>query len=81
LAKEDKKQLMDSMKRDTNGAMYQLLLKYLELRIADLKDRLLTETDMDEVKRIQGRGLEIRDMLAGLTRRPVAIEFDGAYNQ
>ena len=77
----DKKHLMDSMKRNPDGAVYKLLLKYLELRIADLKEKLLTETDMDEVKRIQGRGLEIRDMILALTRKPVVNEFDGAYGQ
>jgi len=81
LVKTQQQEYITSMKRNPDGAQYKLLLKYLELRIGALKDQLLTESDMDEIKRIQGRGLEINDMLKALTRKPVVNEFDGAYGQ
>lgn len=81
MANTKQKEYITSMKRNPDGTQYQLLLKYLELRVGLLKDQLLTESDMDEVKRIQGRGLEINDLLKALTRKPVVNEFDGAYGQ
>lgn len=81
MANTKTKSYMDSLKQHPEGTQYQILIKYLELRSAELKDRLVIETDSDEIKRIQGRAREIRDMLKGLTRRPIVNEFDGAYGQ
>lgn len=81
MANSDVKKHIESLKRNPDGAAYKVLLHYLELRIEHCKDLLIKETDMDEVKRIQGRAMEIRDMLSGLTRKPVVNKFDGAYGQ
>lgn len=75
------KQYLDSLKRNPDGTYYKILLKYAELRIEYLKDELMKERDMDEVKRIQGQALEMTNLLKGLTRKPVVNKFDGAFGQ
>lgn len=59
------------MRRNTDSQFYTDLIEYLELKLTLQKDTLVSAVDMDEIKRIQGRCLEISDMLKALTRKPV----------
>jgi phosphopantetheine adenylyltransferase len=68
------------MKRNTDSQFFSNLTGYLELRISLQKDSLVSTVDMEEMKRIQGRVLELQEFLKALTRKPVAVqEHTGAF--
>jgi hypothetical protein len=68
------------MKRNTDSQSFSNLTEYLELRISLQKDSLVSTVDMEEMKRIQGRVLELQEFLKALTRKPVAVqEHTGAF--
>jgi hypothetical protein len=46
-------------------------MELLEFRLSVIKDQLIRATDDNEFKRLQGRGQELNEMIAALTRRPV----------
>jgi hypothetical protein len=53
----------------------------LEFRLAVIKNQWLKGTDEDEGKRLQGRGLEIQEMITALTRKPVKEQtFTGSFS-
>jgi hypothetical protein len=80
LAKTVQKELIDLMKRNTDNQFFMNLTRYLELRITLQKDTLVGTLDMDEVKRIQGRVLELQEFLKALRRRPVEKQHTGSFN-
>jgi hypothetical protein len=80
LVKTKQQELIKAMKRNTNSQFYSDLTSYLELRIGIQKDSLVSAVDMDEIKRIQGRVLEMQELLKALTRKPVQAQSTGAFN-
>ena len=68
------------MKRNTDNQFFCNLTEYLELRMTLQKDLIVNTTDMDEVKRLQGRCHELSEMLKALTRKPVEQQPTGAFN-
>jgi hypothetical protein len=56
------------------------LRDYAEARLSEIQNNLLLETDMDNVKRLQGRAGELKDLLAGLDRKPVVEQFTGSFS-
>jgi hypothetical protein len=69
------------MKRNTDNQFFSNLTDYLELRISLQKDAMVSAVDMEEIKRIQGRVLEMQDFLKALTRKPIeAKQATGAFN-
>jgi len=72
-------ELIDSMKRNTDNQFFRNLTEYLELRISSQKDLLVSTLDVDEMKRIQGRILELQELLKGLTRKPLKDQHTGAF--
>jgi hypothetical protein len=43
----------------------------LNFRLSVIKNQMIRVTDDNELKRLQGRGQELDEMIAALTRRPV----------
>ena len=80
MAKTKQQELSSAMKRNTDSPFFSNLTEYLELRLTLQKDSLVTAVDIDEVKRIQGRCLELSEMLKALTRKPVQAQSTGAFN-
>jgi hypothetical protein len=68
------------MKRNTDNPFFVTLVKYLELRIALQKDSLVGAVDVDEIRRIQGRVLELQEFLKALQRVPVENKYTGSFN-
>jgi hypothetical protein len=69
------------MKRNTDSQFFSNLTGYLELRISLQKDSLVSTVDMEEMKRIQGRVLELQEFLKALTRKPIeAKQATGSFN-
>ena len=81
LVKTKQSELIASMKRNTDNQFFRNLVAYLELRITLQKDCLVGSVDMDEIKRIQGRVLELQEFLKNLTRSTtVKDKHTGAFN-
>jgi hypothetical protein len=81
VVKTRQQELINDMKRNTDSQSFSNLTEYLELRISLQKDSLVSTVDMEEMKRIQGRVLEMQEFLKALTRKPVvAQQHTGAFN-
>jgi hypothetical protein len=53
----------------------------LKFRLSVIKDQLIKAIEEGEIKRLQGRGQEIQDMITALTRKPVASkQMTGSFN-
>jgi hypothetical protein len=76
---KSKKGYIDSLKRSTDSQFYFNLTAYIKVRLEEIKTSAIKETDMDNVKRQQGRAAEMEEFLKSLTRRAVVNEHDGAY--
>lgn len=80
MVKKRTKELIDAMKRNTDNHFYMSLKEYAETRIYEVQELLVKETDMDNIMRLQGRATEMRELLDGLTRKPIAEQYEGAFN-
>jgi len=81
VVKTRQQELINDMKRNTDSQSFSNLTEYLELRISLQKDAMVSAVDMDEIKRIQGRVLEMQEFLKALTRKPVdASQYTGSFN-
>lgn len=76
-----KKMLIDDLKINTDNRFYNALLRYLTLRVDEVKAELMKETDMDNVKRLQGRGTELEEFRASLTRKKLQSQYDGSFGK
>jgi hypothetical protein len=63
--------LYNTLKRNPDSQFFQDLVELLNFRLSVIKDQLLRATDDNELKRLQGRGMELQEMISALTRRPV----------
>lgn len=82
MLKTKQREYLEAMKRNPDNHFFVSLTNYLELRIELQKDCLVGQPDMDEIKRIQGRVLELQEFLKGLTRKPSAVpEHTGGFGQ
>jgi hypothetical protein len=57
------------------------LVKLLEFKLETVKNQMIDTVDTDELKKLQGRGCEIRDILTALQRRPVEKQHTGSFDQ
>ena len=81
MVKTKQQNLIDAMKRNTDSSFFSNLTEYLKLRIRLQKDSLVGADDLTEINRIQGRVLEMDELLKALTRKPVeASQHTGAFN-
>jgi len=81
VVKTNEQALIEAMKRNTDSQSYSNLTEYLELRISLHMTTLVGAEDIAEIKRLQGRVLELQHFLKGLTRKPVAVQqHTGAFN-
>jgi hypothetical protein len=81
VVKTRQQELINDMKRNTDSQFFGNLTEYLELRISLQKDSMVSSVDMEEVKRIQGRVLEMQELLKALTRKPVkSTQYTGSFN-
>jgi len=74
LDKSDKKLYMDKLKRVTDGTFYITLQKYLEARIEELDSQWAGDTGIDLFRQLQGRKMEVQDILKQLTREPIKLQ-------
>ena len=61
------------------GSSYLKLLDFINKRVREIQGQMVTQTDMDEVKRLQGRAQELTDMLRGMTRKPLEEQKTGGF--
>jgi hypothetical protein len=73
--------LYNSLKRNTDNRFYLDLIKLIEFRLETIKNQMIDAVETDELKKLQGRGAELRDMLTSLQRRPVEAQRTGAFDQ
>lgn len=73
--------MLDKLKRNPDNSFYLTLREFCIARQYEIQEEMVKETDMDNVKRLQGRAIELKDMLDSLTRKPVVNKHDGAYGQ
>jgi len=76
------KAYLDNLKQSTSGLFYSSLKNYLEARITELDQQWATSNgSMDDFRQLQGRKLEISEMLKQLTSKPVKVQpLDGYGN-
>lgn len=72
--------LYSSLKRNPDNQFYLDLVKLLEFRLDVVKKQLVKAVEEGEMKRIQGRALELTELLQGLQRKPVQEQHTGAFN-
>jgi hypothetical protein len=70
---------MDKLKRVTDGTFYMTLQKYLEARIEELDAQWTGDTSIDLLRQLQGRKLEVQDILKQLTREPIKLQHLDGY--
>ena len=58
---------------------YLKLTRFITARLAEIQGQYKMQTDMDEVKRLQGRELELDEMLKGMTRKPLSDQHTGGF--
>jgi hypothetical protein len=80
MSKAEHQELMDSMRRNTDNQFFRNLVDYLSLRLRLHKDMLVNAVDVDEIKRLQGRCLELSEMLRALQRPPIQAQSTGSFN-
>ena len=75
-----RKAYMDDLKRVSDGTFYVTLRNYLEARIKEL-DEVWASSDgsMDSFRQLQGRKLEVQEILKQLTSRPVKVQSLDSY--
>ena len=81
MPKSVQKELIASMKRNTDNQFFIDLVKFIELRITLNTMMLVTCLDMDEVKRLQGRVLELQEFKRDLARKPIKTQESGGFDQ
>lgn len=76
------KAYLDDLKRSTDGSFYSSLKNYLEARIGELDQQWATSNgSIDDFRQLQGRKLEMSEMLKQLTSKPVKVQtLDGYGN-
>jgi hypothetical protein len=77
---KNRKVLLGLLKSHPTGESFINLTNYLEFQIETIKDKLMRVTDEDDIKRLQGRGLELTELLLDLRRIPVAPQATGAFD-
>lgn len=80
MAKKRSRELLAGLQRNPDNQFYMQLRDYINRRSEEIRDLLCNETDMDEVKRLQGRAGELKDLLAGLDRKPVVEQYTGSFS-
>ena len=68
-----KKAHMDDLKRVTDGTFYVTHRNYLEARKKELDEAWASDGSIDSFRQLQGRKLEVQEILKQLTSRPVKI--------
>ena len=79
MVKSDKKNYMNNLKRVTDGTFYVTLQKYLEARIEELDSQWTGDGSIDAFRQLQGRKLEVQDILKQLTREPIKLQTLDSY--
>ena len=77
--KTKQNELLNSLRRNTDNTFFINLVQLLDLKLGLIKDQLVRCIDDDETKRLQGRAMELSDLLAGLQRKPVKPQHTGAF--
>ena len=80
LANTKQQEYLEALKRNTDNSFYLNLVKLLELKLILIKDQIIRCIDDDEVKRLQGRGIELQDLISSLKRKPVKPQHTGSFN-
>jgi len=75
----DKKNYLSNLKRDTQSSYYESLVGYIDIRISDIDSQWAYISDLDDLKRLQGRRLELTDLRKHLVSRPVEVTYDHSY--
>ena len=75
----DKKNYLSNLKRDTQSSYYESLVGYIDIRISDIDSQWAYISDLDDLKRLQGRRLELTDLRKHLISRPVEVTYDHSY--
>jgi hypothetical protein len=70
---------MDKLKRVTDGSFYTTLRDYLEARIKELDSQWTGDGSIDSFRQLQGRKLEVEDILKQLTREPIKMQSLDSY--
>jgi hypothetical protein len=71
---------MDSMKRNTDNQFYRNLVDYLELKLSLAKQQLVGAVGIDDISKLQGRCLELSEMLKDLQRKALEPQFTGSFS-
>ena len=80
MANKRSRDLLKGLQRNPDNQFYMQLRDYISARSEEIRDLICLETDMDEVKRLQGRAGELKDLLAGLNRKPVVDQYTGSFS-
>ena len=73
--------LYNSLRRNTDNSFYLDLIKLLEFKLDIAKSQLVDAVDVDEMKRLQGRAAELKEILVALQRKPIKSQLTGAFDQ
>jgi hypothetical protein len=68
------------LKRNPDNQFFVDLVKLLEFRLSTVQDQIVRSVEDNETKRLQGRALELMDMLSALQRKPVKPQSTGAFS-
>ena len=74
-----KKAYMYDLKRVADGTFYVTLRNYLEARIKELDEAWAGDGSIDSFRQLQGRKLEVQEILKQLTSRPVKVQSLDSY--
>jgi hypothetical protein len=74
-------EMYTSLKRNPDNKFFLDLIKLLEFKLDTSKTQLVKAVGVDEFQKIQGRALELTELLQGLQRKPVHKQPDGAFGQ
>jgi hypothetical protein len=79
--KTKQNEYLDSLRRNPDNQFYLTLVKLLQLKLDLAKDQWVRCTDDGEGKRLQGRALELEDLIKALKRKPVVVtEHTGSFS-
>lgn len=73
--------LYNSLRRNTDNSFYLDLVKLLEFKLDTVKNQLIDAVEINDMKRLQGRAAELKEMLTALQRKPIVRQQTGAFDQ